>query len=440
MYHHTEKKQWIVESLTPDAAAQLVNTGVWDAPFRADSERFLLVKDATNAEGSAQFILSISGTICENITLLKNDGKMLNFVDLVRFLEKLPLIEYSFWSERRLGNKYKFITDLMGGSIQEENGNFRYIITARIARRRLYMRELKKWRYEYSAVCTNLQNILTDDARRIFVAIQQCIKNLPPALRGKIDEASIQKQFDRYITEAQTILTDTVNRAVNESNDECVKLLDNPSALDRFIKDLIDKTVKSYITELSHNTEAILAHLEYTKSVFLEKERSMSKNLQWHIETMQSLFYKPAPFAECFMQMNLLYYFLHNNEMPKMQIATCNGCQYWNCDKKHCSYYKCAVSDIPFGCKHWSVKPVKPTQPASPKPASQIIRSKCGGCIYFTEDRNFCTWIKTEINELIAGCAAKKSRLQKNFCNICGKKLDSAYKFCPKCGKKIYPY
>jgi hypothetical protein len=288
--------------------------------------------------------------------------------------------------------------------------------------------------------------LLNNEAHNIYIYICENIDHLPSALCKTIDKAYIQKKIDRYIEGVQDGIVKTIDSRVNESDEECVRILqqeNNAKALDQFIKKTIRNTADSYFDELHKLADEIIAYLEYIKSHELDKQQIELKKLQWNIETMQRLFYKPSPFEECFTEMDLLYQFLNNKTLPKRMAASCNGCKDWNISTQYCSLYKCRISIIPLTCSHWAVKSAPPAPAQSKqtqkKPTTHIITSKCGGCVFYGESNNLCKWLKTNINELIAGCSHyKTARELYHYCPNCGKYIDKSDKFCGYCGAKAY--
>jgi hypothetical protein len=417
-----------------------------------DYERYILIRDSPDelsqtageqAAANLIVILSVSGSICEGITLFKKDDRMLNFLDLVGVLNKLPITEYRFGAERRLGNKYQFIIELLGGKIYENYDGFYYNIDTVIARERFYMKVLKKARREFNKISERLQNLFCDKARTVFDEIGCFMEaqNFIPADKKE----HFSNKLKEFIEEARDAISKVLEERVSAKNEACVLLLekdDEQQALKSYIENIISDEATLYYKKLSEITVEVMAWLEFEKGKELARKQAEAKSAEHQMNSMQQLFYKPAPYEECFTQMGLLYEFLNDNkEMPKMQTASCNGCRNWREDKQFCALYKCAIAAVPFGCTHWAIEGIKKakTRHKDAIPASETIREKCGLCAYYIEDDNFCTWINVEVTTIIAGCVRHKTiRELFPYCLSCGKHINKTDDFCGYCGAKAY--
>ncbi|MDR0563294.1 MAG: zinc ribbon domain-containing protein [Spirochaetaceae bacterium] len=446
--------RFVAEPIRPEAALDLIKGVHWEYPFKTDYERYLLVSDYSGAlpiqernrnEMGVIILLGISSGVCESVTLLKQNRRMLNYFDLLETLNTLPVREYRFRAEKRLGNKYRFITQLLGGWIHENYDGFYYHIVTAVARRRFYMKTLREIRREYGKICGDIQKILCETAREIQNEIQGFAETL--SLMPTEKTQYFHKRFQQFIGDAEDGITKVLDDRINEKNEECAALLDytQRQELDRYIKNVIANQTAAYYKNLEDLSAEASAYLEFIKDKEVAEKRFKASLIERERNEMQRRFYKPAPYEECFAELDLLHQFLNGNEgMPKQKAETCKGCAHWKEEKRFCALYQCGIEKIPFfSTKCWTLETKKAEPPRGqrhePAQPSQKIQEKCGGCAFYVEEDTFCRWLKAEISETIAGCTHYKTvREQFPYCIACGRRLNTADKFCVWCGAAAY--
>jgi hypothetical protein len=252
-----------------------------------------------------------------------------------------------------------------------------------------------------------------------------------------------------FIEEAQDGMSRALEERVSEKNEACVLLLEKDDVLKTlkaYIEEIISEEAALCYKKLREITDEAVAWLEFEKGKDLAQKQAAAKSTGHQINNMQRrFFHEPAPYQECFTQMNLLYQFLNDNkDIPKMKTDSCKGCGSWQEDKRFCDLYECAIEIVPFGCTRWAIENVKKPkhsirQHKDAGPAPEIIREKCGLCVYYIEDDNLCKWIDIEITKAIAGCVHHKTiRELFPYCPSCGKHINKADDFCGYCGTKAY--
>ncbi|GMO41670.1 MAG: hypothetical protein Ta2F_17630 [Termitinemataceae bacterium] len=447
--------KFTVCDIAPEEALRITDAFSGDYPFSVDSEKYLLVEEAIDK--SAQIVLSVTGTVCENIVLIKNDKRMFNFLDLIAVLDRLSITEYSFGAESKLGNKYRFITKLLGGHYLEKDGAYYYKINTEIGRKYFYMKRLEQLRLRKIKDCKCIQDLLYTEAKSIRSVIckyvenpqfLELIKKEKDATLTKLDLIKIDlKRLDRYTENTQACIEKLLENQVNEFDEECVNALrldDDGKNLDALVNERIMQTVDSCQKELQEIINSLMADFESGKNKEKQLAQKKLKQALYEKEQIQESFLiedGSAKSPDYFRELDLLHKFLHDGkEIPKIQADTCKGCTDFNSEKEYCNNYKCKINIVPYiKCPKWSHKS-RLHQSKKQTETSSKISDKCGNCAYYDAIKYFCNRNKIDITETTSELCHGHTTVQKMFphCPSCGKMLNTDDKFCGHCGVARY--
>jgi hypothetical protein len=182
--------------------------------------------------GTTYVILDIDDRICKNILLIKQDQRMLNLYFLAEKLAELPIDTFYFNSERKLGNKYGFITELMGGITIEEDGKYFYVIETKNALARINKRHILKKLNTYKNILAEFNNLFINLFYKIKLMFKLYIEELTiygiAIGQNYLEKSSIKAenkiidQFDNdviykiIVNDEKYILSTIKNKILNE--------------------------------------------------------------------------------------------------------------------------------------------------------------------------------------------------------------------------------
>ncbi|MDR2864790.1 MAG: zinc ribbon domain-containing protein [Spirochaetaceae bacterium] len=432
-----------IDPSTPEEVRSLVNKYTWDYPFELGSEEYFLVKErplpGIQLENPACLILSIKELSCD-IILLKDGGRMFNFLDLAAALYNRPVNEYHFWAERRLGNKYRFICGLLGGTMSEKDGRWYYAINTARAREKFFKTVLHRLRVRHMPLCRDLQNFICAKAEEAFSAIMETAKKIP-SLDSSYKE-HIHKKFEHYGESVKNGIANALEDRISERNEECINLMqeeDGGEKLKDHIQEVISQSAGDFLKELKDLAAGTLAYLEFSKNKSIEMNRIEKEKIDIKRQDLQKWAFKEVPFADYFMSLDKLHQFLHIEE-KKREAASCRGCADWKEAEELCVLYKCNISILPFSCSHFAIKKSNTAKILKNIDVSSVIREKCGSCAYYFEKDSVCDWLKIPVNDGVAKNCSRHITAGKLFpyCPGCGKALQETWEFCGYCGEKPY--
>jgi hypothetical protein len=234
--------QFVLKSFSRSDVDKLVNPIIWDYPFLLDKDEYPCLTD-----GATFLILTIEENICANLTLIKHDKRIFNYIDVVLKVLELPFTMYYFNSDRRLGNKYKFITDLLGGIFFEKEGKYYYTIDASVARRKLAERHFLKKTRGCKPLCDCLEKFISMGLENI----KNCFMNTTIKLNDSgviVNKILIENEYNLCVEKIKRRLFKSLKKSVIV-NDEFLEIWcdTDKSRFEENINSFIINTVNSDI-------------------------------------------------------------------------------------------------------------------------------------------------------------------------------------------------
>ncbi|GHU54309.1 hypothetical protein FACS189442_0350 [Spirochaetia bacterium] len=269
--------QFVVKTLSKSKVEEMVNPFTWDYCFSLDKDEYLCLTD-----GITFLILSIDKQICTNITLIKYDNRILNFIDLAVKVLELPFKMYFFNSERRLGNKYQFITKLLGGEIFEKDSKYYYKINASMARKKIAERLFFVKVREYKPLCAYFKKFILIGLENISMCFRDTIAKLNTA--GVVINAKlIENEYYSSVEKIDSRLFKSFLKPPVSSEDflaiiDNKKMINVENAINCFIENIIRDDIKFAIDTIVKfkNTVFLIVDIIYrSKLEFIEIKTSI---------------------------------------------------------------------------------------------------------------------------------------------------------------------
>ena len=224
----------------------LKNNYTWDSDFNDLSNNHICLTD-----GATYVILSIDNNICKNILLVKKDKRMLNFYSLAEKLVDLPIESFYFNSERKLGNKYRFITELMGGIVIEEDGKYFYSVDTLTAIDRMNKKYIYQELNKYKDIFDHINDIFDDTVNSINSIFEK--------FTSKIFSVGIKHIYNYYHklkrnTIDQFIISELYRTIINDENYLAIKKKTNRGR-EEHINSMIDSVIKKKVALIIEEIE-----------------------------------------------------------------------------------------------------------------------------------------------------------------------------------------
>ncbi|MFP3043301.1 hypothetical protein LQZ19_15925 [Treponema primitia] len=266
--------QFVVRTLSKSNVEELVNHFSWDYDFTLDKDEYLCLTD-----GATFIILTIDEQVCINITLIKYDKRLLNYFDLAANILELPFKMYFFNSERRLGNKYQFITRLLGGTFFEDNNKYYYKIDASVARQRIVERLFFIRTREYKSLCAPLEGFVKTGFENILVYFQEKVIKFNNA-GIIINVMIIENEYNIYYDAINKYLYNSLLKNLNFNKYYLDIIFDKNklnirNTIDYFIEDIIRRDIEfvnETINKFADGVIFIIKDACFSKLNFIETE------------------------------------------------------------------------------------------------------------------------------------------------------------------------
>jgi hypothetical protein len=256
--------------LSRDEFKNMTQSYQWDFPFDLKNETYPCITD-----GGTYVILILDKRTCTNVTLIKKNNRILNYFRLVKKLAELPVDDYYFNSERRLGDKYRMITEILGGSVVVKEGKYYYHINSETAVRNICKKYFSQQLYVYHNDLTTIQGLIHDFMNHVYQTVLSTINDME-ACGIHISKEQIKNIYKKYISRTEDIFIDLLYSGLNETDTKALE----KGRIDALVKEVIRKKLCTVIIELEKYTGEIIfivktignARLDYLATIDINEQ------------------------------------------------------------------------------------------------------------------------------------------------------------------------